>query len=242
MRIDWWTLALQTINLVILLGLLGRFLFRPMAAMIAARQAEAARMLDDAKTAQAAAVAAQVAAAAEHSAATQARANALTQAHGEAEAQRAALLADAAAAIRQRAAEAATAAQRQHEAARAQLAEGANALAVDIAARLLAGPGGSLPVTAFLADLADALAALPAAGRAGLNGPLALVTARALAPDEEAAIRATLARALGQAPDLALSVDPALIAGLRLSAATVQVDANVRAGLDRVHAELDRHD
>jgi F-type H+-transporting ATPase subunit b len=29
MRIDWWTLALQTANVLILIWLLGRFLFRP---------------------------------------------------------------------------------------------------------------------------------------------------------------------------------------------------------------------
>ena len=29
MRIDWWTLALQAVNVLILVWLLGRFLFRP---------------------------------------------------------------------------------------------------------------------------------------------------------------------------------------------------------------------
>src|ERR1700735_2520227 len=34
MTIDWWTLAIQTVNVVILVWLLGRFFWRPVAAMI----------------------------------------------------------------------------------------------------------------------------------------------------------------------------------------------------------------
>jgi F-type H+-transporting ATPase subunit b len=42
MTIDWWTLAIQTVNVVILIWLLERFFWRPVAAMIEARQKEAA--------------------------------------------------------------------------------------------------------------------------------------------------------------------------------------------------------
>ncbi len=38
MRIDWSTLALQTINALVLIWLLARFLFRPVAGIIAERQ------------------------------------------------------------------------------------------------------------------------------------------------------------------------------------------------------------
>jgi F-type H+-transporting ATPase subunit b len=51
MRIDWWTLALQAVNVLILVWLLGRFLFRPVMDAIAARQASAQALLDEAREA-----------------------------------------------------------------------------------------------------------------------------------------------------------------------------------------------
>lgn len=51
MRIDWWTLALQAVNVLILVWLLGRFLFRPVMDAIAARRASARALLDEAREA-----------------------------------------------------------------------------------------------------------------------------------------------------------------------------------------------
>ncbi|MCD4556422.1 F0F1 ATP synthase subunit B, partial [Burkholderia pseudomallei] len=48
MRIDWSTLALQTVNVVVLVWLLSRFLFRPVSDIIAKRQAAARKLIDDA--------------------------------------------------------------------------------------------------------------------------------------------------------------------------------------------------
>ena len=42
MTIDWWTLGIQTVNVVILIWLLGRFFWRPVAAMIEQRRADGA--------------------------------------------------------------------------------------------------------------------------------------------------------------------------------------------------------
>lgn len=48
MRIDWSTLALQTINVVVLVWLLSRFLFRPVSDIIAkALDAHATRLAID---------------------------------------------------------------------------------------------------------------------------------------------------------------------------------------------------
>jgi F-type H+-transporting ATPase subunit b len=41
MTIDWWTLGIQAVNVVILIWLLARFFWRPVAAMIAQRRATA---------------------------------------------------------------------------------------------------------------------------------------------------------------------------------------------------------
>lgn len=48
MRFDWPTLALQAVNVLILLWLLRRFLFRPVVEIIAARKNAAEKLLSDA--------------------------------------------------------------------------------------------------------------------------------------------------------------------------------------------------
>ena len=49
MTIDWWTLGIQTVNVVILVWLLGRFFWRPVAAMIEQRRAAAQTILAEAE-------------------------------------------------------------------------------------------------------------------------------------------------------------------------------------------------
>ena len=51
MHIDWWTLALQTVNVLILIWILGRFFFRPVADLLAKRRAEAAKLIANADAA-----------------------------------------------------------------------------------------------------------------------------------------------------------------------------------------------
>lgn len=55
MQIDWWTLGLQTVNALVLIWLLSRFLFRPIASILADRKAAAQRLLDEAAAAEASA-------------------------------------------------------------------------------------------------------------------------------------------------------------------------------------------
>ena len=93
MRIDWWTLGLQTVNVLILIWILSRFLFRPVVAIIEQRQAAAAKLLGDAEAAKRQAVAAREAAEAESARIAAGRDNVLRQAAADAEVQRAAALA-----------------------------------------------------------------------------------------------------------------------------------------------------
>ena len=51
MHIDWWTLAFQTVNVIILIWILGRFFFRPVVDIVANRQAQANKILADAAAA-----------------------------------------------------------------------------------------------------------------------------------------------------------------------------------------------
>src|SRR5579862_8543742 len=58
MSVDWWTLAIQAVNVLVLIWLLGRFFWRPVAAMIEQRRLAASRILDEAETSRAEAAAA----------------------------------------------------------------------------------------------------------------------------------------------------------------------------------------
>ena len=58
MTIDWWTLGFQTVNVLILIGLLRHFFWRPIAATIALRQTTAREAMDEAKAKEAEATAA----------------------------------------------------------------------------------------------------------------------------------------------------------------------------------------
>lgn len=245
MHIDWWTLGLQTVNLLVLLWLLGRFLFRPMAAIVAQRQQEAESLLDDAKARQAQADADASAARTEREAADADRAGVIAAAHKDAEAQRGKLLEAARQEVQAKLAEAqADIAHREGEA-EARIGHRATALATDIAARLLEGPGAELPVTAFLKGFAKAVASLPDATRKMLGADsdkVLLTSAKPLGDADLAACREAVAGALGHEVALDTAVDPSLIAGLRLTGATIEVNANLRADLSRVLAGLDRHD
>src|SRR5580658_6527566 len=56
MHIDWWTLLLQTLNALVLVWLLARFLFRPVAKIVVERQRAASALMADAAAAKAAAL------------------------------------------------------------------------------------------------------------------------------------------------------------------------------------------
>ena len=49
MTIDWWTLGFQTVNVAILIWLLGHFFWKPVAALIAARKTAAQKLTEEAK-------------------------------------------------------------------------------------------------------------------------------------------------------------------------------------------------
>jgi len=52
MHLDWWTVALQTINFVVLVFLLRYFLYKPVLHLIDGRKAEVQRQYDEARAAE----------------------------------------------------------------------------------------------------------------------------------------------------------------------------------------------
>ena len=241
MAIDWWTLGFQFANVLILVWLLGRFFWKPVADMIAKRRAAIDQSVAaaEASRATAAAQAAEIAKTRAGFAAE--RAAVLATAHDEAEKDRAAQLAKAAAEIeiQRRAGEAALAKQRQD--AEEQWRRDAGALAVDIAARLVGSLDGSALHRAFFDDLLHSLDALPDKQRQGIaapDGDLELVAAWPLTPAESSEFTQTLVWSLGGPGPPRLSADPALIAGFELRSAHLVVGNSWKADLARIGEAL----
>ena len=244
MRIDWWTLGLQTINVLILVWILGRFFFRPVADIVAARRAEAAKLLDEARAARDAAVAARTEAEAEVVRRASDRDRAGAAATAEADTAKAALLATARAEADRLRAAARDDTHRLVALEPPRPEARAGRLAVDIAARLMTRLPKEAQVAGFVAGLAEAVATLPEATRAalGTGAPLALKAPRPLDDDERATIAGALADVLGRPAEIAVTVDPALLAGLELEMPHAVVRNSLAADLERIEAELARHD
>ncbi len=233
MHIDLWTLALQTINVLVLVWLLAHFLFRPVAAIIAERRAAADKLLTDAtaKLQQAADAAATIANQREGLAAEGQRI--LTEARAAAEAERATLLQHATDAAARLQSDAQQAIARDEHAMHEALEREANELALTIASRLVQRVPARALNHAFLKSLADTLATHPARG--SLTGTtIELCSAVPLDAAAQADCRDLLTRALGAAPDLAFRTDPTLIAGLELAAPHTLIRNSWRADLERI--------
>ncbi len=241
MTIDWWTLGIQTVNVLILVWLLGRFFWRPVAAMIEERRATAQRTLAeaDAKRGQAAASLAEI----ERTRAGFAREReaVLAEAHESAERARTALLDQAAKEVASLEAAAKAAIEKEREAIDTAWAERANRLAIDIAGRLAARLDGPAVQAAFLDWLLKEVRALPEATRQAVaaNGAaLEAISATPLEPAEQEHCRTLIGAAFGANPPIAFKTDPALIAGLELRGPHLVIGNSWRADLARILMDL----
>ena len=241
MSIDLWTLGLQAINVGILIWLLTRVFWKPIAAAIAARQAATQATLD-------AAVATQDKAEAELAELRAARAGIA--------AERTAVLAEAAAQAEAMSQKTLAAARTQAEALlkaaestaatkietdRAAAENASVALAVLIARKLLAGLDRDVVQTAFLFRLAAGIAKMSPQDRTALAatpGGIEVVSPAGLNAAAQAEITATVHKALGTAPQLHFVTDPALIAGEELRTPHFTLHNSWRADLDDIEKAL----
>ncbi|WP_075221422.1 F0F1 ATP synthase subunit B family protein [Acuticoccus yangtzensis] len=239
MTIDWWTLALQTINVVVLVALLGRFFFRPVAAAVAARKAEIAARLADADAARAEADRLMATRQAELDAVDAERDRLIAAARAEAERQGAALTGAAREEALRITAQGAADVARARTAAEDHARAEAERLALAIARRLVARlPAASLNA-AFADGLAAELGALTPGEQAQVaEGPVRVTTAAPLAEADRAALAAALAP-LGAAA-FETAVDPGLVAGLTLTAPGLLVENAWGADLGRIAKEFRR--
>lgn len=241
MTIDWWTLGIQAVNVIILVWLLARFFWRPVAAMIEQRRAAARQIMIEAETKlrQATDVLAEV----ERTRAgfEKERETIIAAAHEAAEQGRMALLASAAKEAAALQVSARTAFEKEKSAAEQAWAERANRLAVEIAGRLVARLSGAAVSNAFLDWLLREIRNLPDPVRNAVaaNGvALETISATPIEPADQERYRTLIGSAFGIRPQISFKVDPALIAGLELHGPHLVINNSWRADLANILADL----
>lgn len=243
MTFDLWTLGFQAVNVVVLIWLLQRFFWKPVAAMIANRQDSIATQLEDAEEARAEAKEALAGLAASRAGIAAEHETMLAAARTEARADGDALLAKARAEADSLHDTAKTARVRAAEALKEVAARDAQALALTIAGQLLARLDASVTEAAFLGWLLEGLAALPEADRKALAmSELSVISAVATDRAAQDRIAAAITGALGAPARLHFRSDPDLIAGLELQSPHFALRNSWRADLTRIAAALGDQD
>jgi F-type H+-transporting ATPase subunit b len=246
MHLDWWTLALQTVNVLVLIWILARFFFRPIADLIAKRQEEMNKLFADAEAAGKQAAAARNEAEKARGEIAAERDRLLAEAQKAAQAEKAKLLEQAAQDVAKLRRESEAAIARDRAAAEQQLIDHASTLSLDIARRLLARLPANLALEAFLAALCAEIGKLAPEARNGFDAaaasgrPIEVVTAAALSETETRAVREALSQAFGRDLPLSFRSDPSLLAGIELQGHNVILRNSWRADLDKIREELSR--
>jgi F-type H+-transporting ATPase subunit b len=237
MRIDFWTLALQTVNVLILIWLLRKFFWRPVAAVIAQRRAAAREVLAQAEQVRQAAEAERVGIEQTKAGFAKERAAILETAQAEA------------AQVKQTAeTEAATAAQKLEAETRERLAAEqreeetrlrtqALALAAEIAGKLVSRLDGPSLRAAFLDGALAELAAQPEQMRQHVV-ELTITSATSLPPEEQQSCASRLKALFSPDLKVVFQVDPALLGGVELQAGHLHLTNSWRADLARIRKEL----
>ncbi len=241
MTINWWTLGLQAVNVLILIWLLSRVFWRPVAAAIVTRQTAAKTLLIEAKSSKtkADAALAEVTATREALAAERkalladatAKAEEATKASLEAASGKAEALLSAAQQTRER----------EKDAVLARNQKDAALLAVDIARKLLARLDTSKIQTSFFDLLVDAINRLSPKDKQtllGTDGGIDLVSALELDKTARAKINAAVGKALGGEPSLNFLTDSELIAGFEMRTAHFTLSNSWYSDLEAIQKDL----
>jgi F-type H+-transporting ATPase subunit b len=245
MHIDWWTLALQTVNVLILIWILGRFFFRPVADLVAKRREEAAKLMEDAARARKEAEDLRAEAARLRAAIDAQRDRLFADAREAAASERASLLAQLSSELEQHRNDAAIAIERERAVMQRAVLDRANELSVQIARRLLERLPPGAAFSAFLDGLSAELRKLSAESRQSLaasnaDSPLEVVAAVTLDDKQAAELREAIRAALGRELPMQFSCDPKLMAGFEIGGKNVIVRNNWQADLAMIRKELDR--
>jgi F-type H+-transporting ATPase subunit b len=241
MTIDWWTLGFQTVNVAVLIWLLGHFFWKPVANMIEARRASTQKLTGDAEAAQAAAATALAEVEKTRAGFAKEREAIIAAAHTAADAVQKARLAEA-----KSDAEAIVAAAKADVAKDAKAQDGvwakrSTALAIDMAARLAARLDGAAVQARFLEWLLDEIRNLAEPVRKAAGAPdikLKLTSAVKLDTKAKTTYGKLIAKAFGSTPHIAFRTDAKLIAGFELRGEHLVVNSSWRADLTAIEADL----
>ncbi len=246
MHIDWWTLAFQTVNVLVLIWILGRFFFRPVADIVAKRQQQANKVLAEALAARQQAADARADADKARAEINAERDRLIAETLKSAQVERANLLAQSSDEIAKLHGAAEAAIVRERDAAKQAIVARASELSVEIADRLLGRLPPATALSAFLEGLCRELRTLSPDAKAsftsatGADHTIEVVTAAPLSKDDMEHVRDAIAAAFGLELPLAFRADHTLIAGIELRSPNTIVRNSWRADLDRIRKELDR--
>jgi F-type H+-transporting ATPase subunit b len=234
MTIDWWTLGFQTVNVVVLIWLLQRFFWRPLAAVIAQRQVSAKAVMAEVQAQRDVAASALAGVEKTRAGFDTERDGVLAAAHAQADKASAASLdaAKQAAAALEAAAKASIA--KEQAAAEQTWRDRASLLAVDMARHLAARLDGAVVRATFLDWLVKAIRALPEATRQAAlakGAVLDVISATPLDPADLEHMREVIGKAFAGHPQIDFKTDPALIAGLELHSQHLTVSNSWQADL-----------
>ncbi len=241
MRLDWWTLGLQAINLLVLIWILSRFFFKPIAKAISDRQAASSKLLDDAAQEREQAKAGSERIAKAEADTAKARSTILQDARDAAEQEELEIIASARAEVDKMLSDAKNDIALMRKKAEAAVDRRTIELAISITEKLLDRIPEKARISAFVEGLADSVKKLPEATLNEIRQadvPLTIRTARALSAEEEAVCREALAPILGREPHPDFVVDKGLIAGLALETPHALVANNFRTDLDHIAKAL----
>ena len=222
MRIDWWTLALQAANFLVLVWLLQHFLYRPVQAIITERQQQADSVLAAADAARTAAERLRSELEEQRAALERDRHQAVEEAHARARVEAAALLERARADAGKLLADERQRLERERAEAAEVLRLDAIELGVTIARRLLTEAGDGSLDWPFLERALARLQDLAETQRSALIDRLAngavvqVVTATPLDPAGREDFTCRLRELLGKDTNIQFADDPTLLAGTEL--------------------------
>lgn len=244
MRIDWWTLALEAINFLVLVWLLQRFLYKPVMGVVARRRQEVDAAFAEAEDARRETEAEATAYREKISAAEEERLDLIRVARAQIDEERTKVLAEA-----RQEADGLLSKQRQAIAAERSsaledLREGAADLAVSLATTLLREATNGSVAETFLERLRQRFLELSDADKGRLLGPatgptvLRVVTQPGLTDAEQQRWRERLSETLGDRWTMEFGTDDALVAGARIHFPTASLEISWNSALKQARKEL----
>ena len=223
MTVNWWTIALQAINFLVLVWLLTRFLYRPVRRIIEERKALVDQARAEAEKAKSDAETARRHYEEEKAKLTSERQAMLKKTHDELEEDRKKILGAAKAESDKILTAAKASIEDERRDAVQKIKSDVASLAAALAGRLLAASAAGSLSDVFLDTIEAKLKSLPEQERerlmkdlAGKDARLSVVTAAALAADEQKRWSERLSKIFGSTVKLTFRADPEIIGGAKL--------------------------